>query len=97
MSPIEPPPLTVAVGVYAAALDIALTTDDEYERRGALWLMHEMGEEMFGPLRERRVHRGHQRPGSGSPRPDEDRTLARLIREVLQERLSLPEDEAEAA
>jgi len=75
------PEVPPALGVYAAALSIALTTHDEYERRGAVWLMREVGAEAIAPVRERRGgHRRGRRVGSYG--------MADLIRDVLEERLA---------
>jgi hypothetical protein len=81
MSRVRDPELPVPLGVYAAAFTIALTTDDEYERQGALFLMREIGGESLEPVRARRAGpRNAQKRRRG--------TLGALIREVLEERLS---------
>jgi hypothetical protein len=78
----QDPELPVPLGVYAAAFTIALTTDDPYERQGALFLMREIGGESLEPVRARRVSgRNGQKRRRG--------TLGALIREVLEERLNV--------
>lgn len=61
------------LAVYAAAMDVALTSPEESEREGARLLIRELGAETFG-----------ERPRLGLPRRG---LFTDLLRETLAERL----------
>lgn len=73
------PPVPPALGIYAAALTVALTANDASERAAGRRLVHELGDELLEPIRAGRsnyhAHASYRLP------------IAALIRETLAERL----------
>lgn len=83
------PPVPPALGIYGAALTVALTASDAEERAAGRRLVHELGDELLKPIRAgRSTHR---------EQPCFRRPLAELIRETLTERLRDDEPFARAA